>query len=89
MTYRIDTDRVQLMMRQSIDAAVHAAIARYEQREGKSGKDFYPIARAAAEVAIEQFAAYCNSELALIRADHEAQFDRAMLKPNPLIWAKP
>ena len=77
---RIEIDRIQLMMRQSIDASVHAAMERLRPDEQIREGDVHHIACAAAEIAIEQFAAYCNSELRLIRMNHELRDERAMFE---------
>lgn len=81
MSYKIEMRILETAMRHHIDMAVHHAISRFQRDLGDDVGLVSKIARAAAETAVEQFAAYCNAELRIIQIDHERKMDEAMLRP--------
>lgn len=87
MTYRIDHNRIELLMRVCIDGATHAVGGKFSDADKENG---YRIAKVAATIALEQFAAHINSELALLKFDHEQRLREAELRgPAPLIVPSP
>ncbi len=83
----IKTFPLDSMVRKAIASAVSASITRFRDQLKSDESTVSRIAQAAAEIAIEQFKAWCNNELSLIAADYEQRFERQILNPPaPVVW---
>lgn len=82
MDYTIKLDIAATVTRHVIDSAVHGAVSRFRGELGDHAELASDIATIAAETALEQFKTWANSELRLIKLEHERRASHLLLNPS-------
>ena len=83
---RIESNRIQILIRQAVDMAVHSSVRHFSDDLGDKEQLAYQIARAAAEAAVETLTTQFNHELRLIQIYHAQRMEAEWRKPSRAMY---